>query len=726
MRQLAIRQNSAETVIAPARGGILDRNRLPLVDSELAYNVILDVISLDSLKPSRGAPDPQQTVLLAINEALGIPLSTLGGYLNKDADGNLLRRTHYLILAKQVPPDAAMRLKGVPCVYLEENYIRYYPDPYVAPQVVGFARGDAVWGLERQYGAELAGASGRIFRTYGPDQSAYTDEVPATDGYWLITTLDSGIQRIAQEAVDAAAADIDCEYAGMLIMQPQTGEILAMAQWPSFALDTPDNGARFTDAKLGTVWDALREEEKLTNMYRAWGNFLISRSFEPGSIFKPVVVAAALEENLINPSIDAFFCNGVRTLYDVDLPCWNIHGHGSQTVREVIMNSCNVAMIDIIQRLGRDKFYKYRSDFGYGERTDIDLPGEEAVSAPGVMYTLSQLNPVELATSSFGQGFNNTSIQAVSAFAAIINGGNLMKPYIVAQIVDGRGNIVKENTPTVVRRVISQETSDYMRLILKDVVSEQGTGRRAIIEGYEIGGKTGTAQQGLNRDWTVIAFMGYFPVDNPEYLALALVYRPAEYELSGGASAAPMLRDAFVKIIDYKQIPPAGAEQNASAAENYLNREPLGDYTGKQLTEVTRNLNNLGLDYQIYGSGSIVASHIPAAGQATPRDAPVHLYLDNTTGQDGELVYLPNVEGLTEERARAILTEAGFTPVVFADNSTAGRTQAQGEPVTGAGTPRGAAGDTVYADVLYVYRQYPSYGLYIQRGTEIKLKVRRQ
>ena len=709
VRQLIRRQNNVERVIPPAHGGILDRNRQPLVDSDRIYNIALDVTVLHSLEPTRRNPNPQEVILRRLREDLGIPMDTLWQYLATDSYGELLNPGNWRIIARNIPAYIALPLSEVPHVNLEERTRRRYPDPFMAPQVLGFVRGDGIWGLERQFRRELAGEPGRVFRSFQSDSVGFTEEVPPRDGYWLVTTLDSGIQRIAQRAVERYAIELGAEYTGIVIMQPHTGEILAMAQFPSFPLDAPDDGTRFTDPQASQFWRDMEADEQMNHMFRTWRNFFLSTSFEQGSIFKPFVMAAAVEEGIICPDLSHFYCQGVRTVADREIPCMS--HHGSLNLRQAMMVSCNIAVIDIIQALGRDNFYRYRNDFGFGDRTGIDLPGEEAVSGPGVMYALNQLNAVQLATSSLGQGFNATAIQAINGFASLINGGYVMRPFVVSQIVDANGNIVEETTPTVVRNVLSRSTSDIIRESMHAVVSPYGTGRRAHIEGFHVGGKTGTGQQGHLRDWVVTSFLGFMPVENPQFLAMAIVFNPENNQLTAGATAAPMLREVFEEIIQYTHMPPAGAEQ-ATGVFVDAGAELLSDFSGMELRYLTPILNNMGLDYEISGRGAVVSHHIPAAGQPVPRNTPIFLYLDGDIENLYDLTFVPNVEGLRAERAEEQMMAAGLVPVIVSSSIIPTPLYDEEED-----------GEPQEYDLI-IYNQFPSPGQHIQRGTLIRLRAR--
>ena len=709
VRQLIIRQSNVERILEPASGGILDRNRQPLIDNEKVYNVILDVTVLHSLESTRRNPTPQQDILERVHEVLGIPMDRLWRYLETDAYGNLLNPTNWRIIDRQVPAYTALQLSDVRHVHLQEIALRWYPDPLLAPQVLGFIRGDSSWGLEHQYRAELRGDPGRIFRVFHSASDVTTETHPPRDGHWLVSTLDSDIQRIAQRVVDDAARRYNAEYIGISVMNPQTGEVLAMAQWPSFSLENPADGSLFTNPAIAGNWENMTQSEQELHWFRTWSNFFLSTSFEPGSTFKPFVVAAALEAGVITPE-SRFYCEGVRQFHDWPIGCINHQRHGSLSLTDVLVVSCNLAMMDIVSSLGRNNFYNFRSDFGFGERTNIDLPGEESVSSPLVMPTLAQLNPVELATSSFGQGFNVTSIQALNAFAAIINGGYVMRPHVVSQIVDANGNIVNDTSPAVVRNILSQETSDWMREAMQMVVSPYGTGRRAVIDGHNVGGKTGTGEQGRRDDgWVVTSFVGYMPVENPQFIAMAVVYNPENDRLTASVSAAPMIREVFEEIIRYRQIPPAGSDPIGVVAA--AGAELMPNFSGMDLRELTPILNDMDFDYQIVGFGSVVEHHLPPEGQPVPRGTPVFLYLDGNIDDLYDLTFVPNVEGLPEEQAVNLLVSAGLIPVVITETPVGRSAPEPGE-------------NEANQERWTVFRQFPASGLHIQRGTQIRLRVR--
>jgi stage V sporulation protein D (sporulation-specific penicillin-binding protein) len=568
--------------------------------------------------------------------------------------------------------------------------------------------------LESYYNSFLSGTPGRIFRRYDMYNTVITDENPAIPGHALITTLDSGIQGIAQKAADNAASLYQPEHASVIVMDPNTGEILAMAQSPSFDSNRPGDPSGFTDPLLSQTFGSLSEDAQLEALYSMWANFNITSTFEPGSIFKPIVIAAALEEGIITPN-STYYCDGHLQVADRDIACWiKATGriHGSQTLTQALANSCNVALMQMVASLGRDLFYNYRNDFGFGEKTGIDLPGENGASASSLMYSLEQLNAVELATSSIGQGFNCTAIQAITAFCAVINGGNLMQPHVVSQIVDNSNAVVKENKPTIIRKAISSETSEWMRQAMVNVISPEGTGRNAMIEGYAIGGKTGTAQQGAERDKYTVSFIGYLPADNPQYVAMALIDKPYG-DTTGSTSAAPMLKEVLEGIIEYKGLAPSDSD-----AAHLPSGIEMPNFSGQDLASVTHQLNGLSLDYMVSGYGNFVTGQFPSAGQLATPGSEIILYVEPSGVSEAELATVPNVVGLSLAQAEAALDSVGLIPIAYYDPTSIG---GQNEPITS-----NVAEEAPYSQSLtgIVYDQMPAAGIKVTPQVEVKIKLR--
>jgi stage V sporulation protein D (sporulation-specific penicillin-binding protein) len=640
--------------------------------------------------------------LQALHEALDIPMADLRALFVRDADGiwHPIIHDNWRIVAREIPANAAIPLRdGHRDVYLEEISIRMYADPYFAPQVLGFVR-YVPWGLEARYNTQLSGTAGRMFRAFDANNTLIRDELPVQHGHTLVTTLDADIQRMAQQVVDNTFQNMRTDAVAMIVMCPHTGEILAMAEAPNFSLTQPDNPALFTDASVYAAWDHMTPRERSDAWNHMWRNYHTTYSFEPGSVFKPVVIAAALEEGVIRPN-DVFHCSGSIWIEGSEITCFDRAVHGSVNVSQVLALSCNVGTIQIMQRLGRYGFYRYRGYFGYGERTGIDLPGEEAVSSPAVMYPLHALGPVELATSSIGQGFNNTAIQAAVSYAALINGGNILRPFVVSHVIDINGAVVLENRPHIVRRAITRETSDWIRTELEQTILH-GTGRQTRIQGHTIGGKTGTAQFGAAREFTSIGYWIYTPVENPEFLVY-IVAENVEHGRTAGNTLAPILRGFMEDLIILRNMMPSEGPFADEWHSPVLGLEAMPDFTGMRVNDVVRNLIARGVAFQIHGGGTVVThtwpGHAPGRTIPQPGSIPVQIHTDRATAIPGGMTVMPYVVGLNAVDAFNHVRDALFVPQWF-----------------------GAEGALTDYEV---YRQYPAAGTEAEQGMEIILRVRR-
>ncbi|MBR2594347.1 MAG: PASTA domain-containing protein [Firmicutes bacterium] len=663
--------NRYDVVTNANRGMIVDRNGLTMAVSTTVYNIVLDPLVL-----YENDEKEQEKTLTALSETLGLDYDTMKQYItvNPDAEneGELYRNNHWTVLKKKVDRATAeslmeQNLKGV--VY-DKDSEREYPLNTLAANVLGFVRGDSKWGLENQYDAEMTGTPGRSFVMYDGSGNVVSQEIAAIDGNTVVTTIDSTLQQFAEQTAYDVLNSYTGETVGVIIMNPNTGEIYAMAQAETYnpndpttplevAKDVAENGEDGSVLKL--EWDSLSEEEQMTYLYKVWKNFCVSTSFEPGSIFKPITVAAALEENIISTE-DTFYCNGYRDVWDYTIKCWNVHGHGVVNVEQSLANSCNCAMMDIVARMGKYVFYKYQKDFGIGERTGIDLPGE--LSAASLMYSVRDIGPVELATESFGQSFNVTAIQAVVALSAVINGGNIMKPYVVSQVIDKDGNIVSENKPEVLRKVISQETSDTVRRYLQATM-EYGTGYKAGIEGYAIGGKTGTGQQGKRNEWIhTLSFATFLPVEDPQVLCFIVMDKDPNY-IDGITTLTPAMKTLMLNVIQYMGISPTNAEENQAAIyNNTANKVTVGNYIGMKSEDAVWTLEQTGLKYDVVGTGQTVYNQAPAEGTPVDAGSLVILYVEKGEGDPDDLIQVPDVTNLSYDEAVSKLLDVGLYPVV--------------------------------------------------------------
>ncbi|HJE93483.1 penicillin-binding transpeptidase domain-containing protein [Anaerotignum lactatifermentans] len=681
--------NRYDITIPPNRGSILDRNNQVLAISTTVYNVALD--SLQLAEVAELSPEEQEKTLTTLCEYFPeLDYNTLKQYVTINPEtGELYMNNHWKYLVKGIERSVkeeleAMNLKGV---YFEKSSKRSYPLNSSACHLVGFTRGDAQWGLEGYYNSYMEGTPGRSFILYNGADSVVHQDYDAKDGDTIITTIDYNIQKIAEEVVAETAAEWPAKNVAAMVMDPYTGEIYAMAESHSFDLNNPNEIPEWeTDTKYTENWDQLSSEEQLEYLNTMWKNFCVSDTYEPGSIFKPMLVAAALEEGVITPN-SSFQCNGYTDIGGYRIKCHLVSGHGNINVEQIMAQSCNMGVIQIANLLGADKFYEYQREFGFGDYTGIDLPGEAA----GQLHEKEAIGPTELATMSFGQTFNCTSIQVIAAFSSLINGGNLVKPHVVSQIVDADGNVVLQNDTEVVRRVISEKTSAYMRTALKATV-ENGLAKKLQIDGYSIGCKTGTAEQGsrTNDDLWTLSNMSYFPAENPKYIVFTVINQPSDY-VEGVQTPTPMTKKLIEGIIKYDNLEPTQpVEDEANLSQNKT--VTVADYTDSVIFDVIGDLDGKELTYKVVGNGNTVVNQVPKGGTTVDVGSEVILYVQRSE-EDTGTVSVPNVVGKNYEQAETTLTNAGFTVAFEGDQS---------------GT---------------VTAQDPKYGVSVAKGSEVMLTL---
>ena len=681
--------NRYDITIPPNRGSILDRNNQVLAISTTVYNVALD--SLQLAEVAELSPEEQEKTLTTLCEYFPeLDYNTLKQYVTINPEtGELYMNNHWKYLVKGIERSVkeeleAMNLKGV---YFEKSSKRSYPLNSSACHLVGFTRGDAQWGLEGYYNSYMEGTPGRSFILYNGADSVVHQDYDAKDGDTIITTIDYNIQKIAEEVVAETAAEWPAKNVAAMVMDPYTGEVYAMAESHSFDLNNPNEIPEWeTDTKYTENWDQLSSEEQLEYLNTMWKNFCVSDTYEPGSIFKPMLVAAALEEGVITPN-SSFQCNGYTDIGGYRIKCQLVSGHGNINVEQIMAQSCNMGVIQIANLLGADKFYEYQREFGFGDYTGIDLPGEAA----GQLHSKESIGPTELATMSFGQTFNCTSIQVIAAFSSLINGGNLVKPHVVSQIVDADGNVVLQNDTEVVRRVISEKTSAYMRTALKATV-ENGLAKKLQIDGYSIGCKTGTAEQGsrTNDDLWALSNMSYFPAENPKYIVFTVINQPSDY-VEGVQTPTPMTKKLIEGIIKYDNLEPTQpVEDEANLSQNKT--VTVADYTDSVIFDVIGDLDGKELTYKVVGNGNTVVNQVPKGGTTVDVGSEVILYVQRSE-EDTGTVSVPNVVGKNYEQAETTLTNAGFTVAFEGDQS---------------GT---------------VTAQDPKYGVSVAKGSEVMLTL---
>ncbi|NLK27725.1 MAG: penicillin-binding protein 2 [Clostridiales bacterium] len=509
------RQSYVSAIIPYKRGDIYDRNGTVLARSELQYRLILDprrlLMNEESIEPT----------LQAINEYFNIDISELQTILAERSE------SQYVILQKNLKHDqvASFELlmeekKEIKGVWFDEEYVRNYPFATLASDIIGFTSADNVgyYGIEEYYNDVLNGTNGREYGYYDATLNIERIVKKPEHGNSVISTIDLNAQRIIQKHIKEFNTEFGSKNIGVLIMNPNNGEILAMASNQEYDL----NNARSLEGIYPEEEiEAMTEEQKMDALNALWKNDIIGSGFEPGSTFKPITVAAALEEGLATKH-STYICDGGESLGGSYIRCSRRTGHGEITLAEALMYSCNDAMMQMANLEGKTLFYQYQKRLGLGEKTGIDLPGEEA----GILIAEEKLNVTELATSSFGQSFNVTMIQLAAAYSSLVNGGNYYQPHVVKQIINENGATVRQIDKTIVRKTVSEETSKFIQEAMYRTV-EEGTAKGAKVEGYTVGGKTGTAQK-LPRDAKtyVVSFLGAVPAINPEIVIFVVVDEP--------------------------------------------------------------------------------------------------------------------------------------------------------------------------------------------------------
>ncbi len=561
-------QDYSSTIIPYQRGDIVDSKGTVLATSVDVYNVILDCKVLNANE------DKIDSTIEAITTC--IPEITEEQIRTALEDKP---SSEYVILAKKVSAEEEQSFQamldddekgsGITGIWFETEYKREYPYGSLASALIGFSTSTTgVIGLENEYNTVLNGVNGRSYGYQNEDSDLEQTVIEATDGNTLVTSLDVNIQSIVEEAIlnwnnqhlNEDGTGTGSKNTAALVMDPDTGEILAMATYPTFDLNNPrDLSAYYSEEELAN----MSEDEKMDALNQLWQNFPITSTYEPGSTFKPFTIAMGLETGALSGD-ETFYCDGVENVSGSDVHCES--HHGVQTIADALANSCNDSLMQISFLIGGSNFAEYQSIFGFGQKTNIDLPGEASTAT--LIYDEDALNntAVNLATNSFGQNFNTTMIQLASGFASIINGGKLYQPHVVTAIQDSSGNTVEEIEPVVEQQTISEEVSDQMREYLLGVV-QNGTGVTTAVEGYNIGGKTGTAQKlPRGNGKYLVSFIGYAPQNDPEVLVYVVIDEPNVADQAHSNYAQEIAHSIFEQILPYMNIKTA-EEEAAEAAE---------------------------------------------------------------------------------------------------------------------------------------------------------------
>ena len=674
LQKAAVDQQLRDTTISAQRGTIYDRNMKPLAQSATVWKVVLAPAYIDK-----------------DDETLRRKLSTgLADILGLDAE-DIYKRTegtsYYDVLKTKVETDVKDRLVQFieendlgNTIQLQEDYKRYYPFGSFASTILGFTGtdGQGLAGLEAYYDEYLSGTAGRLVtakNAVGTDMPfQYEQKVEAQDGYNLVLTIDEVVQHYLEQALEEGVENNKVENrATGIVMNVKTGEIVAMAVKGDY---DPNNPFVIADeeerARIAELPEEEQQEATSAALQAQWRNKAVSDTYYPGSVFKMVTLSMALEENVATEET-TFTCTGsyVPVQGERAINCHNTSGHGTQTLVQGTMNSCNQFFIYLGQLLGTETFFDYFEAFGFTQKTGIDLPGESQS-----IYHDRDMSLMDLAVESFGQNFSITPIQMITACAAIANGGYLVQPHVVSQIVDNDGNIIKTADTTVKRQVISEETSKRVSKILQENATS-GTAKNGYVAGYRIAGKTGTSEKvgadgkvGSDNKY-IASYCGFAPADDPQYAVLVFFDEPTGDSYYGSAVAGPVFAKIMEEILPYLNVETKYTEDEAGSvgvsAPNVI---------GKTVSEATNELTNSGLKILVKGSGDTVIAQTPDPGRSVPSGGTVVVYTDEASMN--QTVTVPNFTNRSLSDVNYLAAQAGLNiKVTGAYNSSAATARTQ-------------------------------------------------
>lgn len=663
----AVEQQTRDSTVAAARGTIYDVNGRVLAMSASVETVYIA---------------PNETMIYKEDKEL--IAENLSEILSVDKESILKKmedtKSGYKTIKRKIEEDMADKVRQfikdykIKSVHLEPDTKRYYPNSSLACHLLGFVGTDnyGLEGLEAYYNSYLEGTDGRIVRlknAKGTDLllTDYEDFYDAQNGDDVTLTIDSTIQFYVEKYLAQAIKDYDAQNGGTcIVMNPKTGALLAMASMANYDPNNFNAVSPEVQAELDKITDEEEYKQKLTEaLLLQRRNKALVDTYEPGSVFKTITCAMALEENVV--SLDSsFFCGGSMEVLGRPHPlkCWKSAGHGSQTLMQAMQHSCNVALVNIGLDVGAETFYKYVDAFGLKNKTGVDLPGEAGSLWWPAKYFIDSKNLSSLAAASFGQTFKITPLQMVTAVSAVVNGGYLMKPYVVKQITDADGKTVLANEPTMVRQVISARTSKTMCDILEQVVGgKEGTGKNAAVPGYKIGGKTGTSEKvaedaasETGEKHYIVSFMGVAPMDDPQVVILLLLDSPTSKSgtfISGGNMAAPVVGHILSEVLPYMGIQPVYNDEEKNDLDVAVPK-----LQGKNIGQATEILEKMGLTVKVVGNGDSVTDQLPAPNAFVAPKSQVIIYAGAEKPTD--LVTVPELYGKSFLDAKRTLESIGL------------------------------------------------------------------
>ena len=623
LSKMAYEQQTLDRAINPKRGTIYDSTGQILAQSSTVETV--------TVNPGNISKEDKEKVAKKLSEIFELDYEKVLKKVSK--------RSSIETIAKKIDKEKADELRKwmeeeniTTGINIDEDTKRYYPNNNLASQIIGFCGSDnqGLDGIEAKYDTTLSGTKGAIKRHTDAKGGEIGEEgetyVAAVDGDDLVLTIDINIQSIVEKYLKEACIDNQCTDGGnIVVMNPKNGDILAMATYPDYNLNEPY--AAYTDELKG-IWDTADQAEKTKSLQAVWRNRAITDTYEPGSTFKTITASAALEEGLV-ADIDhqgQFCCTGGIEVAGVRIKCWRYYRpHGAESLRQALMNSCNPIFIGLGQKMGVHTYYSYLQKFGLLEKTGIDLPGE----AGSIFLAENKMGPVELATVSFGQRFEITPIQLVTAVSSIANGGNLVKPRVVKAIIDSETGKKTDVETKIKSQTISKETSEKVLSMMESVVSE-GTGKNAKVAGYRIGGKTGTSEDGVNTNKYVTSFLGVAPIEDPQVVVLVTLYNPTgEGGHQGGGVAAPVGGQIFSEILPYLEV----NKGNQDEVEQ-IEQVQVPNIEGLSIKEAEKSVKKLGLELNIENDSeeldrenTIVTEQTPKEGITVNKGSKVYITL---------------------------------------------------------------------------------------------------
>ncbi len=643
LQQWAKDQWTSDTTIAAKRGKILDRNMNPLAVSGNVERV--DALLKEINEAEKDKKTTKKEIASKLAPILNLKEEDLVVKLNKKLKSGAPMAS--VTIARRIEREQANKIRELklPGIVLTEDTKRYYTNGSLLSQVLGNTDvdGNGRAGLEYQYNNELKGIPGRFVG----ETDAYHRElpynlstyVPPRNGYDLVLTIDESIQYFTEKAVEKGMIDTKAKRISAVVMDTRTGEILAMVNKPDYDPNNPVQGSTEEAIKL-------------------WKNRAVNENFEPGSVLKIITAAAALEEDLVNDST-RFVCHGYKMIGKNRIKCWKTSGHGTQTISQILQNSCNVGFMELGEKLKKEGLYKYFNKFGFGKRTNIDYPGEEK----GILIPIQRVGPVELANTSFGQGIAVTMVQYMAALCAVANDGKMTEPHLVKKVLytddDGNTSVIRDIAPKVVKQVISEATSKKLRPMLEDVVT-LGAGKKSYIEGYHIGGKTGTAQKVVNGKYVygryVSSFAAMAPCPDPRLAIMVSIDEPDPSNYYSGSTAAPIAKGIFQDVFRYLDIQPDAADlKNPKVIKETI----VPEIRGLSVQDSQKTLAKSKLSYEVNGNGNIIYDMSPKPGVSVRENTKITLYLGLEENKNKKIA-VPDFTGMTKKEVTELANSLGI------------------------------------------------------------------